>query len=380
MEDSDPFGSIVSRCQPTSSQEDILRLCPFARESEVFPGDDEESPSSPAACGIPVESTEIMMVSPPESPREKSPPHEEFQTPPEGSLPASSEEQRSAAEAFDTRSGEQFHGVGGGENVAVDRGCTASEGVVDLGKDSANLGLSGVKPGQRRDRGGGEGLDAVRSLGVEKVIASEAFESESEKFKVLRGKSSLVCHDISCESVPKKLKLSDPPNTSASDTEPLIIETFPDENTNTEAIHLEVEEIGGRCEDNVYVKVPVRESKSGESVSEGSRLHKNVEDLDKFKYDSSISVIPSKNISDVGSRRELPSSISGRANNAGIEMRSSTSDAKSQGWKDLLYALKMVAKEKDNGFDEGADFLQTAKRRGLIFPRPSWWSADDYGD
>jgi hypothetical protein len=112
---SDPFASITELCHVSASQEDRLRHCPFARESN----DDDEDDR--------VESTGILMVSLPES----SSAHDVFQTPPEGSVLQSSEEQWSMA--FDH---------------PYDRAVDGPRDAVDLGKDS-DLGFSEVELAQR---------------------------------------------------------------------------------------------------------------------------------------------------------------------------------------------------------------------------------------
>ncbi|GFZ02053.1 hypothetical protein Acr_15g0006620 [Actinidia rufa] len=316
MEEEDPFGSFIKQCLPTSSQEEILRTCPFARQSEVFSGDGD-SPSLDS-LGIPVSSTGIVMLSPPE----------DFQTPPEDSLPASSDEQRpppppppEAAVTVDAIASQR-------KTNAADGGCTDSERAVDLGKDTDNLGFSEANSTQMIS-GGGDGF----------VVACEDFERELEKFVVLRRESSSLCNEITFESPSKKLKVSgenfvvsEPPRDLACDNELLIRETIHQENANTEFVDLEAEEIGEELgEDKVFVDLPMRETDVGVAVNKGYEVQKNVNG---------------------GSARK----------------------------NGLLDALKWVAGEMGEGSEVDFDFLETAKSRGMTFPRPRWWPPEGYDD
>ncbi|KAK4745237.1 hypothetical protein SAY87_011549 [Trapa incisa] len=87
--ESDPFGFITACCRISSSQEVVLRKCRFPGEPEI-PSEDECSSSG----GAEVQSTGMMMVSPPESTqatRNDNPTSQEtYHTPPEESAPPSS--------------------------------------------------------------------------------------------------------------------------------------------------------------------------------------------------------------------------------------------------------------------------------------------------
>lgn len=134
---SDPFASITELCHVSASQEDLLRHCPFARESD----DDDER----------VESTGILMLSLPET----SSAHDVFHTPPEGSVLPSSEEQGSMA--FDHPD---------------DRVVDGPRDAVDLGKDS-DLGFSEVELAQRIN----DDSPSKKSELSEQNMASEAPEA-----------------------------------------------------------------------------------------------------------------------------------------------------------------------------------------------------------
>ncbi|KAA8526006.1 hypothetical protein F0562_007894 [Nyssa sinensis] len=373
----DPFGSLVRQCQPTSSQEDRLRTCPFAREDEVFPED--ESPSTS------VEPTGIVMVSLPDSSKADSSPHEDFRTPPEDSLLESSEEQRKTT-AGDALAGQKINGVSDKNDSAAMAvySCTGTDKTVDLGKDSDNLGFSGVKSTQLI--GGGGAVSGVPcSGGVDAVNVSEVSEDELTKYSALRGELN---EGHSFEPRPKKLKVSEKnsglesPNVCLGNNEPVIVETNRNENAGTEVLESEFEEIAeglGFGEDTMNVGPQLKETEESMGLrkadqlsknGEGFSVKKNIEDLEKFKYVSSGGINRhGGEDKGFGGRRELPSSISGQAKNVGKESGLGSSSAKHQLLKDLLDALKMAAKKLDDG-SEDVDFFETAKRRGMTFPRP----------
>ncbi|GFZ16554.1 hypothetical protein Acr_25g0009630 [Actinidia rufa] len=379
MEEEGPFGSLIKQCLPTSSHEDFLRTCPFARQSEVFSGDSDGDSPSLGPLGIPVSSTGIVMLSPPE----------DFQTPPEDSIPAPSDAQMPPppppppAVIVDALSSRR-------EAFSAIEGCTDSERSVDLGKDSDNLGFSETNSTQMISGwGGGDGF----------FVACEYFERELEKFVVFRRESSSLCNEIAFESTSKKLKVSgeilgvyEPPRELACDSELLIRETIHQEDANTEVVDLETEEIGeGLSEDKVFVDLPMRETDVGVAVNKGTEVQKNVngglarknvEDLDKFKYvrPSGASGVNRKITGWVGGLRALPSSISGQEKNTGEEGEMGDVAGKNRILKGLLDALKWVAGEMGEGSEVDFDFLETAKSCGMTFPRPRWWPPEGYDD
>ncbi|KAJ8774459.1 hypothetical protein K2173_016905 [Erythroxylum novogranatense] len=129
----DSFAFITGLCRVSSSQEELLRRCPFALEPE-----ESDSELFPECSGeFPVDCTGIVMVSPPESPEEcheganaPTDNNDFFHTPPEGSSLASSQEQhqqqlkRSAA-------------ADPGGNLPAERATNDESSVaVDLGRDT----------------------------------------------------------------------------------------------------------------------------------------------------------------------------------------------------------------------------------------------------
>ncbi|XP_042947782.1 uncharacterized protein LOC122280809 [Carya illinoinensis] len=152
LRNNDPFASITVVCHVSSSQEDRLLNCHFALESDGC--SDQEDDDTTPATGVHVAPTGILMVSPPDSSdgNDDSNPHDVFQTPPEGSVLLSSEEQGFMAVdhpidrmADEPRDAEALH-----DTLTVHGGCTEGTDTVDLGKDS-HLGLSVVSLKQRID-------------------------------------------------------------------------------------------------------------------------------------------------------------------------------------------------------------------------------------
>lgn len=144
MEENDPFAAITKLCQVSSSQEQYLNHCPFALEPQT----NGELLSLDAE--IPVASTAITMVSPPQTPRDN---HKDglyvnstlqnddvFTTPPEEPFLSSSKKQHEQQQeeeevAFDHgKEDRRFERAVTDENIDVDDGdCEESSREKDLG-------------------------------------------------------------------------------------------------------------------------------------------------------------------------------------------------------------------------------------------------------
>jgi hypothetical protein len=139
MEENDPFAAITKLCQVSSSQEQHLNHCPFALEPQTS----GELLSLDAE--IPVASTAITMVSPPQTPQDN---HKDglqnddvFTTPPEEPFLSSSKNQHEQQQeeeeevAFDHgKEDRRFERAVTDENIAVDDGdCEESSREKDLG-------------------------------------------------------------------------------------------------------------------------------------------------------------------------------------------------------------------------------------------------------
>uniref|UniRef100_B9N2W5 Uncharacterized protein n=1 Tax=Populus trichocarpa TaxID=3694 RepID=B9N2W5_POPTR len=140
MEENDPFAAITKLCQVSSSQEQHLNHCPFALEPQTS----GELLSLDAE--IPVASTAITMVSPPQTPQDN---HKDglqnddvFTTPPEEPFLSSSKNQHEQQQqeeeeevAFDHgKEDRRLERAVTDENIAVDDGdCEESSREKDLG-------------------------------------------------------------------------------------------------------------------------------------------------------------------------------------------------------------------------------------------------------
>eukprot|EP00261_Vitis_vinifera_P017177 XP_010646741.1 PREDICTED: uncharacterized protein LOC104878305 isoform X2 [Vitis vinifera] len=376
----DPFQSLLEPCHISSSQEDLLRNCPFTRQSHDGSGED-----SPDSGGVPVESSGIIMLSLPESTYEETTPQDEFQTPPEEVQPASSAEQR--APAFD-RQHEVWVDDDKEGSVAADVSCTDGAATVELGKDS-DLGFSGPT----------SAVKVVAVSNVDGVGASEVSESGVEKCRVLLRGSQEASGNLNINSVsPGNCNTISPQNNQGNEI--MLIEDtlvkkkpcFPES---------EFEDTGGvsglgedpmKTDSDVDVtkREGVENGKSNGDVSEGDILQsivgrdtirKNIEDLEKFKYiirsvrngpplPPLLSEVPQ-------ARRELPLSICGPVEDAA---RDSVTGNRQQ--VTVVDVLKILCGECDWNPEETeeTDILEIAKRRGMTFPRPRWWPPSDSED
>ena len=419
----DPFQSLLEPCHISSSQEDLLRNCPFTRQSHDGSGED-----SPDSGGVPVESSGIIMLSLPESTYEETTPQDEFQTPPEEVQPASSAEQR--APAFD-RQHEVWVDDDKEGSVAADVSCTDGAATVELGKDS-DLGFSGPT----------SAVKVVAVSNVDGVGASEVSESGVEKCRVLlRGsqeasgeppskkpniyeensgtrspKESVEIVSVRNIKSPLKSPLKSPGNLNINSVSPGNCNTISPQNNQGNEIMLiedtlvkkkpcfpesEFEDTGGvsglgedpmKTDSDVDVtkREGVENGKSNGDVSEGDILQsivgrdtirKNIEDLEKFKYiirsvrngpplPPLLSEVPQ-------ARRELPLSICGPVEDAA---RDSVTGNRQQ--VTVVDVLKILCGECDWNAEETeeTDILEIAKRRGMTFPRPRWWPPSDSED
>ncbi|XP_022718431.1 uncharacterized protein LOC111276815 [Durio zibethinus] len=144
MEPDDPFDWITDICQVSSSEESRLRLCSYFGMSDSDKSDSDSGWRNPP--DIPVATTGIAMVSPPESPQDEllnvqyTPPEDReiFHTPPES---------RSTSTSFHNCYDDRMIGNGldlDGETVAIGTDSADSRRAVDLERDT-DLGFSEVE-------------------------------------------------------------------------------------------------------------------------------------------------------------------------------------------------------------------------------------------
>lgn len=341
----DPFASITKLCHVSASQEERLRHCSFALESDGCSGHDDGDSSDPTqSMEVDVASTGIVMVSPPESSEEKddSNPHDVFQTPTEGSLLASSEEQQQPMAVDGPRHSDA-------EALA---GCTDGSEAVDLGKDS-DLGFSEVELAQR--------------------VYDEDSVCESEKLGLLRRESSLK--ESLAESPSKKLKILDP-NLASEAPEPCtgaLSDSDPEIHQNTEIIEdSEVEandeeiKVCGESSAKRKLAFPYGDTEIVQSESEEDWEETEEGEVNHEKANASkiYRVLPVSMHVPAENRAERVD------NNGGLNGKEVTI-------LDVLKFLKDGCDEEDDSL-KSVSIFDMCKQQGMTFPQPCWWPEEGF--
>lgn len=363
---------LIKHCEPLPGDDDELLNCPFVYEYEDTPQ------SSPSVAVTPSEPTGILMLSVPSTDsdgRSSRHENEEFATPPE---------QNNSSQPYFSGSDEQKPGTSAGVDTDVVN--NDNQEAVDLGNDFDELGFS-----NRRVIG-------VYSVGE--------FEQQ------LRKRYKISEEDLGgTKSVPRKVK-----------EEPIVIEI---DQTQTQEVDTEVVECGiERNADSSTVEMPER----GEEEGDGGEMRENVErvvddneklngvgtgemhsngitdgvgdgeivavimNLDENEKLNSVcakEMHSNRTTTSVGvdggggsvkGRRELPLSIRGGDKNVGSLEEVGRRATNSGSFKDLVDAFSMVIGDVSADDQNAADFLETAKRRGLSFPQPRWWPPEGFAD
>lgn len=201
VENDDPFAYITELCHISSSQEEVLRHCPFVGETVNLPADD--APPNPNPDGVPAASTDIAMATLTETAQDAGKDRgsqDVFHTPPEqqSSMPTSSDKQRSV----------DFHHCTVNKMLEID---DETHGFVDFSEyaeaaesvdlsDDSELGFPQVKL-EKRDDGV---LVAECSRGGNGVGVNEISNCEIDKFRLSKRESS--SRENLGESPPKKMK------------------------------------------------------------------------------------------------------------------------------------------------------------------------------
>ncbi|CAI9759474.1 unnamed protein product [Fraxinus pennsylvanica] len=136
----------------------------------------------------------------------------------------------------------------------------------------------------------------------------------------------------------------------------------------------------GKISESNAVKVIEGEKAHIIGTGEGSLgSFKSAEEIEKFKCVPSAAVVGRKGKERIGGggvsvngKRELPPSIKGKEKNVRGEEVVENVRSKNELLMDLLEVLKVKV-----GVEE-VDFLKTAKRRGLTFPKPRWWPPEGF--
>ncbi|CAH9090889.1 unnamed protein product [Cuscuta europaea] len=332
----DRFAFLINHCIPTPSQEEKLRTCSFARQSEVFPGLSGSNSSSPAPTSP--ELTPITMISLPENGSDEERPfseNEEFGTLSEQSNSISqpylfgSEELRPPTASAALCS--QLDSSWDKRASVSDEEVIEHQPTVDLGKESDDLGFL-------------EPLEVNCEL-----YAPKGFQSAKRSYKSRFRLSNFEDGDND-EYPSKRFRVSGDylgvgsSTLSVGETQPKEAEVRDDDTVDAGLVH--------------------KEARNGDT-------HDKVE---KGKVKCSIE-----------GGRKLPFSVKGGEKfvRLGEEtVRGNSMNEPSSSPKDLMEVLEMLL-EKVGGEDRGgngASLLETAISRGWDFPKPRWWPPEGFND
>ncbi|CAA3023007.1 Hypothetical predicted protein [Olea europaea subsp. europaea] len=393
-EKEDKFASLMKLCKPTPSQESKLLTCPFALESETFAGSNAD-PVSSSSAPTSSEPTGIVMVSLPDSSssidQSRGRDDElEFHTPPEQRF-TSSEDQTvdcvvGEPKAFDL-------GSLGGDKGADDLG--EGGGVVELKKNRVPDRVLRENSKEKKARVSGD--------------SDSEFEGENEFVGINEPIAIEISSDLDTEFDEKTERANMPVD---SPMKKIVENCVVAEN---DEVLKNGKSNGGSKKGDVHKhgldEMVVENSKKCKlgkisefdavKVTEGEKAHiigngegspgssRNAEEIEKFKYVASAAVVGRKGKERIGEggvsinrKRELPPSIKGKAKNVRHEEVVENARSKNGLLMDLLEVLKAkkVVGIEDAGFkrEEDVDFLETAKRRGLTFPKPRWWPPEGF--
>ncbi|GAV79764.1 hypothetical protein CFOL_v3_23227 [Cephalotus follicularis] len=338
MEIDDPFGSIIKYCIISSSQEEILRGLKFATEPGEPLSSDAESTYRE---DIPLESTGIVLASPPETTRDKTgennTPHDIFHTPPEESVPV--------------------------DNLDDD---SDGDDVVDLGRD-ADLGFSELELTQRIESEGIEfESEEVRVLKRETPSGEGISESLSKRSKITHSGTSKSCLRIGTDGTSERLVKSierlkfkgiSPYNKGTPS------EIREDKEISLHSCRPEIQQGNETCEGSLTKrKLDFSAEVMELQNEEGNSDTRSVKDIDKYRYVGGSVGLERK----ARGLRVLPVSVRGPLEENG----EGKSEAKKN--SDQLDVLKMLARDTDDGDLKGLSVLDVAKRRAMTFPQPGW--------
>ncbi|GFP99154.1 hypothetical protein PHJA_002059300 [Phtheirospermum japonicum] len=380
----DPFVSIAKLCQPTASQEAKFPNFPLARESENFAGSNSEQFSS-SPDPMPSEPTGIVMVSPPgsiSSARQQAEDDAVFHTPPEHHFPAHFP---SVDQNLDDLSS------GGAKTVDVGDRCDRSKKarVSEAGMDDE------FESNRIRDPGEEFGGETVPALDTEVIVdeieGNEGVRDEAEVIILDSGdsgeemaasdladvsvKTINVGNELSKDSVRKANGINGDHKCESTEGIPVNKGKRPHDSGSLDSVKSKEEIVELKCIAGNGGSEMRHESGVGGSdkiAKDGKRIEK----IDEFRYvgggDSRRRQKEKTDgtAGDLGRRRQLPVSLEGKGKNA-VEMVGLKS-----GLLDFLDVLKVVVGDVNGGCKD-VDFLGMAKSRGLTFPRPRWWSAED---
>ncbi|OIT33977.1 PREDICTED: uncharacterized protein LOC109205317 [Nicotiana attenuata] len=374
----DLLAQIIKYCEPRPSAEEELQNCPLIYEYENSPE------SSPSLKLTPSEPTGILMLSLPSSDSvSQSSPHdnEEFETPPEHNN-SNSQPYFSGSDELkpSTSTAAVDFQHNGDDTDAVNNDNSAA---VDLGNDSDDLGFE--ERMRKRIRVSDEDLDlksSVRRKDERGQIVIEIDQTQDVDTEVV----------IECEENVKVYERRIQRNADSSTVKM-------SERDDEEGDRGEKRENGERGVDDVeklngigYVEMHLNGMKNGVSGGDGGGRGVDSMNLDEIEKLNGVCAkeMHSNGIAErvhgdgggVGSvegRRELPLSMRGGDKNVGLVEEVGRRVVKNTKFKDLVEAFSMVVGDVSGG-DKNVDFFETAKARGLSFPRPRWWPPEGFSD
>ncbi|KAL2239150.1 UNVERIFIED_CONTAM: hypothetical protein Sindi_0556200 [Sesamum indicum] len=401
-EQEDAFATIVKLCKPTTSQEAKFRDFPFVRESEDF-AESNPGPYSSSPDPTPSEAPGILMVSPPNSANSINQQVEDeavYHTPPEHHVSNlySSEDQN-----LDDLCAEGLRTVHAGDRSDRQRKIRVLEGqsddefeskririqreeldgeTVPVGETEAivvdNQGNVAISDTKVIVLDSADSLDTISEDGVE-VSTVDVVQSIGEFMKdgmpevdAIDGNHELgeKCKSMKDFHVNKGENSNENSNLSGSLDSSKIEE---------EIVKLKcILEYGctkrrqasgvGVTEEVVKVAEEGKMPKHGNGDG-GPRTHpKRTEEIDDFHYidggDGEMRQNGTTGGDSSAGRRQLPASMKEKEKNVRAGERKS-------GLLEFLHVLKVVVEDMDGG--EDVNFLETAKRRGLVLPRARWW-------
>ncbi|KAG8374640.1 hypothetical protein BUALT_Bualt10G0017000 [Buddleja alternifolia] len=428
-EEEDRFASIIELCKPTASQEAKFCNCPLVRESENFADTNPDAFSS-SPDPTPSEPTGIVMVSLPDSVKSV---HQQvdddavFHTPPEHHLHSnlsSSEDQN-----LDELCAEGARTVGLGDVSDQLRKVKVSEWGLDDESRLKKIRVSGVElDGETVPVGEtevivlteeNEGVNDTEVIDLDSVDSGEqtatinlaedsgdAIGNDSVEFckndlekqrigeltkdGVLEVDATDENHELGKKCVPMVDEIvnigGEEPYQNRDSNECLDGRKAEEEMikfrriVDNGCVEMRLETGVGRSEKVCKVTNDETESNDG-YANEGLRIGRiSIEEIDKFMSVPGGDVErrwkgkTNKTFDGAERRRQLPVTMKGKEKSVGGEGLVKTVETKS-GLLDFLDVLKVVVGDM-NGDSEDVDFLETAKKQGLIFPSPRWWPPD----
>lgn len=335
----DKFSSIIKLCFISPSQEEKLLHCPFDRESEFC----DELPLFSSLEPTQLDPTQIFMLSLPETQR---PAEEEddavFVTPPEQHLRSTSS----------------------GQNAAVDLKITARVRVSDEGLLAGERQLRKIRASQDEDTvpvcetepidgeiGGGKSEVVVLDSDSEEEMGV-GVESGKGKGKVLGGNGSGGKCEARDVEMDKECRNGD--GSGSSKVEGEIAKRKADVFHLCDAGNSKANRDSGVNRDTGNVR------------RRGGTSDNGFDEIDKFWYNGGGDAERRMKLSKGGVKRQLPVSIQGKKND-GVKKKHELDD--------VVKILEMFVADDEHGGggSEDVDFLATAKKQGIVFPRPRWW-------